>query len=68
MAEPSQTGCSARTMDRTSWHRDWIDVCERLIGTRTGTGGHAGSVYLRRTLDKRFFSELREARSILQAE
>jgi tryptophan 2,3-dioxygenase len=70
-------------------HRDWIDVCERLIefdelvlswrlrhillveriiGMRTGTGGSPGSMYLRRTLDKRFFPELWEARSILQAE
>jgi aminocarboxymuconate-semialdehyde decarboxylase len=70
-------------------HRDWIDVCERLIefdelfmgwrlrhiqlvermiGTRTGTGGHAGSMYLRQTLDKKFFPELWEARSILQGE
>jgi tryptophan 2,3-dioxygenase len=70
-------------------HRDWIDVCERLIefdelvlswrlrhillaermiGMRTGTGGSLGSMYLRRTLDKRFFPELWEARSILAAE
>ena len=70
-------------------HRDWIDVCERLIefdelvlswrlrhillvermiGMRTGTGGYTGSMYLQRTLDKRFFPELWEARSILQAE
>ena len=70
-------------------HRDWIEVCERLIdfdelvltwrlrhlllveriiGMRTGTGGSTGSMYLRRTLDKRFFPELWEARSILAAE
>jgi tryptophan 2,3-dioxygenase len=70
-------------------HRDWIDVCERLIefdelvlnwrvrhillaermiGMRTGTAGSPGSTYLRRTLDKRFFPELWEARSILQAQ
>ncbi len=70
-------------------HRDWIDLCERLIefdelvlswrlrhillaermiGMQTGTGGSPGSLYLRRTLDKRFFPELWEARSILTAE
>jgi tryptophan 2,3-dioxygenase len=67
-------------------HRDWIDVCERLIefdelvvgwrlrhiqmvertiGMRFGTGGSAGSSYLRLTLDKKFFPELWEARTIL---
>jgi tryptophan 2,3-dioxygenase len=67
-------------------HRDWIDVCERLIefdelvvgwrlrhiqmvertiGMRIGTGGSAGSSYLRLTLDKKFFPELWEARTIL---
>jgi len=39
-----------------------------MIGTRTGTGGYAGSLYLRQTLDKKFFPELWEARTILQAE
>jgi aminocarboxymuconate-semialdehyde decarboxylase len=68
-------------------HRDWIDVCERLIefdelvvgwrlrhiqmvertiGMRIGTGGSAGSSYLRLTLDKKFFPELWEARTILE--
>jgi aminocarboxymuconate-semialdehyde decarboxylase len=70
-------------------HRDWIDVCERLIefdelvvgwrlrhiqmvertiGMRMGTGGSAGSSYLRQTLDKKFFPELWEARTILEPE
>ena len=65
-------------------HRDWIDVCERLIefdelvvgwrlrhiqmvertiGMKAGTGGSAGSSYLRLTLDKKFFPELWEART-----
>ena len=65
-------------------HRDWIDVCERLIefdelvvgwrlrhiqmvertiGMKPGTGGSAGSSYLRLTLDKKFFPELWEART-----
>ena len=62
-------------------HRDWIDVCERLtefdelvvswrlrhiqlvervIGVRS-----AGSSYLKLTLDKKFFPELWEARTLL---
>lgn len=70
-------------------HRDWIDVCERLIefdelvvgwrlrhiqmvertiGMKMGTGGSAGSSYLRQTLDKKFFPELWEARTILEPE
>ncbi len=70
-------------------HRDWIDVCERLIefdelvvgwrlrhiqmvertiGMKIGTGGSAGSSYLRQTLDKKFFPELWEARTILEPE
>lgn len=68
-------------------HRDWIDVCERLIefdelvmswrlrhiqmvertiGMKMGTGGSAGSSYLRHTLDKKFFPELWEARTELE--
>jgi tryptophan 2,3-dioxygenase len=51
-----------------SWRLRHIQVVERMIGTRAGTGGSAGSLYLRQTLDKRFFPELWEARSILPAE
>jgi tryptophan 2,3-dioxygenase len=50
------------------WRLRHIQLVERMIGTRTGTGGHAGSMYLRQTLDKKFFPELWEARSILQGE
>ena len=50
------------------WRLRHIQLVERMIGTRTGTGGYAGSLYLRQTLDKKFFPELWEARTILQAE
>lgn len=51
-----------------SWRLRHILLAERMIGTGSGTGGSPGSMYLRRTLDKRFFPELWEARSILAAE
>lgn len=51
-----------------SWRLRHILLAERMIGMRTGTGGSPGATYLRRTLDKRFFPELWEARSILAAE
>ena len=41
-------------------------MVERAIGARMGTGGSAGSSYLRTTLDKKFFPELWEARTMLQ--
>jgi tryptophan 2,3-dioxygenase len=49
------------------WRLRHIQLVERMIGTGTGTGGF-GSLYLRQTLDKKFFPELWEARTILQAE
>ena len=36
-----------------------------IIGIRMGTGGSAGSSYLKLTLDKKFFPELWEARTLL---
>ncbi len=50
------------------WRLRHTQLVERMIGTRRGTGGYAGSLYLRQTLDKKFFPELWEARTILQAE
>jgi aminocarboxymuconate-semialdehyde decarboxylase len=46
-----------------SWRLRHIQMVERIIGARIGTGGSAGSSYLRLTLDKRFFPELWAARS-----
>jgi aminocarboxymuconate-semialdehyde decarboxylase len=48
-----------------SWRLRHIQLVERVIGARMGTGGSAGSSYLRLTLDKRFFPELWEARTLL---
>ncbi len=48
-----------------SWRLRHIQLVERVIGARMGTGGTAGSSYLRHTLDKKFFPELWEARTLL---
>lgn len=49
-----------------SWRLRHIQLVERTIGMRSGTGGSAGSSYLRTTLDKKFFPELWEARTMLE--
>jgi aminocarboxymuconate-semialdehyde decarboxylase len=48
-----------------SWRLRHIQLVERTIGARVGTGGSAGSSYLKLTLDKKFFPELWEARTLL---
>jgi aminocarboxymuconate-semialdehyde decarboxylase len=40
-----------------SWRLRHIQLVERIIGIRMGTGGSAGSSYLKLTLDKKFFPE-----------
>ncbi|HUC30680.1 MAG TPA: tryptophan 2,3-dioxygenase family protein [Candidatus Acidoferrum sp.] len=48
-----------------SWRLRHIQLVERTIGARMGTGGSTGSSYLKLTLDKKFFPELWEARTLL---
>jgi tryptophan 2,3-dioxygenase len=48
-----------------SWRLRHIQMVERTIGLRMGTGGSSGASYLKMTLDKKFFPELWEARSLL---
>jgi aminocarboxymuconate-semialdehyde decarboxylase len=48
-----------------SWRLRHIQLVERVIGARMGTGGSTGSSYLKLTLDKKFFPELWEARTLL---
>lgn len=48
-----------------SWRLRHIQMIERTIGIRLGTGGSSGASYLKHTLDKKFFPELWEARSLL---
>ena len=48
-----------------AWRLRHIQVVERIIGARRGTGGTEGASYLRTTLAKRLFPELWEARTML---
>jgi tryptophan 2,3-dioxygenase len=47
------------------WRLRHIQMVERIIGIRMGTGGSTGASYLKLTLDKKFFPELWEARTLL---
>jgi tryptophan 2,3-dioxygenase len=49
-----------------AWRLRHIQMVERTIGARVGTGGSTGGSYLKNTLEKKFFPELWEARTILQ--
>jgi tryptophan 2,3-dioxygenase len=49
-----------------AWRLRHIQVVERIIGARRGTGGSEGTSYLRTTLGKRLFPELWEARTMLR--
>jgi aminocarboxymuconate-semialdehyde decarboxylase len=49
-----------------SWRLRHIQMVERTIGIRMGTGGSSGSSYLKLTLEKKFFPELWEARAYLE--
>jgi aminocarboxymuconate-semialdehyde decarboxylase len=48
------------------WRLRHIQMVERTIGIRMGTGGSSGSSYLKHTLEKKFFPELWEARTYLE--
>ena len=48
-----------------SWRLRHIQMVERTIGLRMGTGGSSGASYLKGTLDKKFFPELWQARSLM---
>ena len=47
------------------WRSHHIKMVERMVGAKRGTGGSEGIGYLKTTLDKKFFSELWEARTYL---
>jgi tryptophan 2,3-dioxygenase len=49
----------------TQWRSRHVDMVERQIGTKPGTGGSSGSEYLRSRLSLRYFPELWELRSYL---
>ena len=47
------------------WRARHVDMVERQIGTKSGTGGSTGAPYLRSRLGVRFFPELWELRTYL---
>jgi tryptophan 2,3-dioxygenase len=49
------------------WRHHHVKMVERMLGTKKGTGGSEGVGYLRKTLDKKFFPELWEARTYLDS-
>jgi tryptophan 2,3-dioxygenase len=48
-----------------AWRARHVVMVERMIGTKTGTGGSSGADYLRSRLDLRFFPLLWDLRSVL---
>lgn len=50
------------------WRLRHVKMVERMIGTRTGTGGSEGAGYLRKTVERQFFPELWEVRNYLSAD
>jgi tryptophan 2,3-dioxygenase len=47
------------------WRMRHVQMVERIIGGRPGTGGSEGAQYLRSTTDRRFFPDLWDVRSEL---
>jgi tryptophan 2,3-dioxygenase len=50
------------------WRYRHVKMVERIIGLQAGTGGSAGSAYLRSTLFRSAFPDLWEIRSTLQGD
>ncbi len=49
------------------WRGRHVRMVERMIGMKAGTGGSLGARYLHTTLEKRFFPELWNVRTVLGA-
>jgi tryptophan 2,3-dioxygenase len=47
------------------WRLRHIKMVERMIGSKTGTGGSEGATYLKKTVERKFFPELWETRTLL---
>ncbi len=47
------------------WRGRHVRMVERMIGMKPGTGGSLGARYLQSTLERRFFPELWEVRTVL---
>jgi tryptophan 2,3-dioxygenase len=56
-------------VDVEDWFQQWrfrhMKTVERIIGHKTGTGGSSGVGYLKTALDRSFFPELWEVRTLL---
>jgi tryptophan 2,3-dioxygenase len=50
------------------WRYHHVLMVERMLGMKRGTGGSEGVGYLMKTIGKRFFPELWEARTFLKVE
>ena len=48
-----------------SWRARHVVMVERMIGSKSGTGGSTGASYLRSRLDLRYFPLLWDLRSVL---
>ena len=49
------------------WRSHHIKMVERMVGAKPGTGGSEGVGYLQKTMDKKFFPELWDARTYLSS-
>ena len=49
------------------WRFRHVQMVERMIGMKKGTGGSLGVEYLQKTLDRRFFPELWSVRTLMGA-
>jgi tryptophan 2,3-dioxygenase len=49
------------------WRSHHIKMVERMVGSKPGTGGSEGVGYLQKTLSKKFFPELWDARTYLSS-
>ena len=47
------------------WRLRHIKMVERMIGTKSGTGGSEGAAYLKKTVERAFFPDLWELRTYL---
>jgi tryptophan 2,3-dioxygenase len=47
------------------WRLRHVKMVERMIGSKTGTGGSEGATYLKKTVERRFFPDLWELRTEL---
>jgi tryptophan 2,3-dioxygenase len=47
------------------WRLHHVQMVERMIGSRAGTGGSEGAAYLKKTVERKFFPELWALRSYL---